>query len=322
MSTARRLLFGALTVAGSVLLFTVVLELGLRAYDLLKAGAARRALPPVAERVLVPSEDPELPYELNPGFRDNGFAVNSLGLAGEETTREKPQGTFRIAFVGDSITCNFGHRPRNEIYLRILERELNRRAGDGTRYECLNFGVNGYGVSEVLRSAETKVPPFDPDVLVVQLGVNDPYPSDSAYGRFAPPPLLRSRSFLWRRIDPERFWGHEYVERKYDRSGLASLRDGMERVGALQARVPVVAVFFPYLQREAYAAWGFDRYHDAWSGAAGQAGVELVDLKERFDAAGLIDDRWPKDPIHPPVTGHELAAAALLEALEARGLLP
>jgi lysophospholipase L1-like esterase len=318
-SRARLLVFGLVGVGLSLLALLVAFESALRIYHWLK----KPDLPPVAERCLVPSDDRELVYELNAGWSREDFTVNSWGMADDELPVEKPDGVFRIAFVGDSITCNFEQRPRREIYLEILERELNARAAPGTRFECLNFGVNGYGILQELQVARTRASRFAPDLLVVQLGVNDPYPSTTDYGVYGPTSVLRTWDFLYRRLRPARFWAHVYVGRMYDAEGESRLRRGFGGFAEMaESGLPTVVVLFPYLYATAYESWGFTRYHELFAENAESFGLPLLDLYDAFSAGGLIDDTWPKDPIHPGAAGHRLAAASLLRLLESRDLLP
>jgi hypothetical protein len=247
----KGLAFATLAVALAALAVLALTEIGLRVYHWRKAARQQSALPPVAERCLVPSEDKELVFELNPGWSEAGFSVNSLGMADEELAASKPEGSYRIAFFGDSISCNFRHRPRDEIYLEVLEDDLD---APERRIECLNFGVNGYGMRQSVRLAETRLPGIDVDAVVLQLCLNDPHASESDYGTSLPEPWLRSRDFLWRRVRPARFWAYRLVERAYDRRGEENLRESFRRLASLarEHEVPAVAVLFPYLYRPAY----------------------------------------------------------------------
>ncbi len=316
MKRTRRQIFAFITVVGSLLLGLAGLEGGLRVYYRVKRTMAERALPPLPQRCVIPSRDPELIFELNPGWADESFRVNSLGMADEEVAQRKPPGVFRIAFVGDSITCNFGHRPREEIYLTLLQGMLNARARPGVRVQCLNFGVNGYGITQSLHVARTRASEFEADLLVAQLGLNDPYPCDELYGPHAPTFPLQTRDLLFRLLRPQRFWGYSFVDRRYDREGLRRIDAGIADFGELNRNgTPVLMVLFPYLYRPAYEGWGFGKYHQRFAAEAETAGVALLDLRAAFDEAGLIDDRWPKDPIHPDAKGHRVAATAIFENL-------
>ncbi len=271
---------------------------------------------------MVPSEDPDLLFEFNPGFRKQGFSVNSLGMADEEVSRDKPPGTFRMAFVGDSVSANFGLRPRPEIYLELLADRLNRRADGALRFESLNFGVNAYSILQGLRMAQTRALGLDPDLIVAQLSLNDPHPSDTDYARVAPMHPLRLRNLLFRVARPDRFWGYYFVDRNYDDQGWSHVRRGMQGFAALARVRPVLVVLFPYLYEPGYRDWGYAALHAGYRQEAEAAGVEFVDLLGSFRSAGLLAETWPTDPLHPDAEGHAVAAGVLESELEVRGWLP
>lgn len=293
------------------------LELGLRAQRRFREWRALRTLPPVEERVLVPSDDPELIYQFRAGVERDGFTTNSFGMANAETPERKPAGTFRIAFVGDSVSASWGYVARDEIYLNRIAGALNRRGG-GLRIESLNFGVDGYSMLQSLHVARTRVPRFEPDFLVVQLSLNDPYTSETLYGRFAPDDPWRLRTLAFRTLLPDRHGGWFGVERNYDETGWASIRRGMEGYAQLAAQgVPLLLVLFPYLYDRAYQEWGYGALHARYAEEARRAGVDLFDLYPAFAAAGLVARQ---QDLHPDARGHDLAARALLAELERRGL--
>jgi lysophospholipase L1-like esterase len=74
------------------------------------------------------------------------WSTNALGMRDREYPIAKPQGTLRIAFVGDSIGAGWGVND-GEGFEPLLERSLDersRRAG-GPAVEILNFAVPGHG---------------------------------------------------------------------------------------------------------------------------------------------------------------------------------
>jgi len=120
------------------------------------------------------SEDPALVYELRPGARDGKHRISSAGLRDDETPREKPAGTFRIAAIGDSLTHGSGG-PRESAYPEQLEALLNARAGTAEqRFEVLNFGVPGYNIEQVVRRLRVLGLGFAPDLIVYGYALNDP----------------------------------------------------------------------------------------------------------------------------------------------------
>jgi hypothetical protein len=109
------------------------------------------------------------------------IVTNHFGMADRPCTLEKPPRTRRIAFVGDSLVrgtgAPFGRalEPRFEEWLTATQRD------DATNsFEVLNFGVEGYRLTQILDVACRRVPPFRPDALL--LGLSD---------------LAVSRHFAW-----------------------------------------------------------------------------------------------------------------------------
>jgi hypothetical protein len=84
--------------------------------------------------------------------------INSHGLRGPETGREKPPGVRRIAVLGDSFTWGVG-ASEQELFTSLVEAAL-----PGT--QVLNFGVSGYSPVQH-RLLTEKVLSFDPDVVVI-----------------------------------------------------------------------------------------------------------------------------------------------------------
>ena len=120
--------------------------------------------------------DPLMVVSLQPGHRDElGVEVNALGFRGPALEREKPAGRIRIACLGDSSTFGitrtdvwgqeFSAYPQ---FLREIARERGR-----TDLEIINAGVMGYTAAHGLRQLNTRLPPLDPDILLVRFGMND-----------------------------------------------------------------------------------------------------------------------------------------------------
>lgn len=304
-----------------VCLGLLVLEGGLRVYHGVKRARDRDSLPPIAARALIPSADPELIYEWNPGWSEGEFTVNEHGMADVSIAVAKPSGTFRIAFIGDSVTAGFRLTPREETYVSVIGSRLEA-SGRSVRVQTLDFAVNGYALSQSARMLETRVGAFAPDLVVAQLCLNDPSPSPSVYTDDGPV----STSLLWnlieRRMAPRRFWATRSVSRHYDARGIASVRRALARIAAVRREgAPVLLVLFPYLDARAYSDWGFASHHAVYRAGASEVGLPLLDLYEPFRDAGLIDGISP-DPLHPGPKGHALAAERIISELDRLGYLP
>jgi len=175
----------------------VAIELTYRVYTMGPAAlnpAVMNSMTNILQSGLVqPADNREVYFELKPNLDTlhNGavFRTNSAGMADREYTREKPPGVFRIAVIGSSWTMPAGVKNQSAWHA-LIENELN----DGTlpTVEVLNFGVELYGLGELVGTLRHKVMDWQPDLVLV--GITsltaylrwEPYTSD-----FVPPPIRR-----------------------------------------------------------------------------------------------------------------------------------
>ena len=94
--------------------------------------------------------------------------TNSLGFRDLERTPAKPEGTVRVALLGDSFV-EAVQVPLEKTAGQLLEGRLNA-AGGSPRFEVLNFGISNYGVGQYLLAWERFVSDFEPEVVVVLIG--------------------------------------------------------------------------------------------------------------------------------------------------------
>jgi len=95
--------------------------------------------------------------------------INSHGFHDRERSYEKPDGTFRIAVLGNSWTEAL-QVPLEKTYPAVLEGELQGRScWNGKRIEVLNFGVAGYSTGQELLALRQEVWKYQPDLVVLAL---------------------------------------------------------------------------------------------------------------------------------------------------------
>lgn len=86
------------------------------------------------------------------------YTINSAGQRDDEVTLEKPAGTFRIVFLGDSRTFGYGV-PIDRHFTRLIEGYFNK-------VEAINLGVSGYGVDQELLALRTRGLQYQPDLVL------------------------------------------------------------------------------------------------------------------------------------------------------------
>lgn len=90
--------------------------------------------------------------------------INSDGWRGPEVSLAKPEGTLRIALLGDSYIEAF-EVPFQETAGEVVERRL--AALRGTPVEVLNFGHGGYGTTQELLTLQHEVWKYSPDLVLL-----------------------------------------------------------------------------------------------------------------------------------------------------------
>jgi len=104
---------------------------------------------------------------------------NSFGLRGPETTLEKPEGVYRVLFLGDSFAYGFGVEEANS-FPRLVEKGLNEVFNGQPRIEVINAGIPGF--SSILEYLYLKNEgfKFNPDLVILEFDLTD-FSNDFTY---------------------------------------------------------------------------------------------------------------------------------------------
>jgi len=107
--------------------------------------------------------------------------MNSAGFRDRERSLEKPEGSYRIALLGDSfVESIYLHLDRT--YASQLERILQNCPGLGSQQiEVLNFGVQGYGTAQQLMTLRHEVWAYEPDLVLLHF-----YPGNDVRNNYRP----------------------------------------------------------------------------------------------------------------------------------------
>lgn len=218
-----------------------------------------------------PSDDPELLFELVPGFDDLHLGVRvviddvGLRVAPPEARRAPPADALRVAVVGASTTFGLGIAYEDGYVARLeplLEKVLGRPV------ETRAFAVPAYNAVQQARLFERAVLPWRPDLVVWHYDHRDAYP---ALLPDAPTPMApeygdnllhsallklvlrtayehRSARFRYDGSHHETFEGYFRSGAHYDRH-LEALTEVARQAAA--ARIPVVFMIFDAFLRAA-----------------------------------------------------------------------
>ncbi len=117
-----------------------------------------------------------LSRRLRPGAilegHERQLSINRLGFRGPEIPVPKPDGTIRIAALGDSTT--FGMEAGNDasVWVERMVAELNA-SSTGLHFDAINGGVPGFTIADSIRLFDQRIAKLGPDVVVVDQAATD-----------------------------------------------------------------------------------------------------------------------------------------------------
>ncbi len=164
---SRDLLYKLLLALGSILLLVVFME-----------GFARLVLKvqPARERFQL---DPQLGWVWTPGYDAfetyHGVTyrmhISRQGLRNEPVAVPKPQDTYRIIALGDSITEGPGVELEG-TFAKLLQNDLQSATSD-ENFEVIDAGTGDYGTEQELIWLRRRGLAYQPDLVIVEVYLND-----------------------------------------------------------------------------------------------------------------------------------------------------
>jgi lysophospholipase L1-like esterase len=316
-------------------LFIMVPELSLRVAGFsYVSGIANMAeeqfavLRPEARSIFVPDEN--LFWKLPPSNEN----VNSYGFPGDEIEIPKPPNTYRILFLGDSVT-QLG-------YPRYVEGFLNMLLGNGNIYiECITMAVAGYSSYQGKVMAGLYAEKFQPDLAVVFFGWNDHWQAYGSIDSETQPP--GDPGVLWHIYQNSRLLQFFFKLTRPIAGGEKSeiidqvrvpLGEYEENLKEIESRfegqdAPVLFITAPtshyrlgvpdYLVENQYAKSKEEvivlhkAYNEIVRGIAADHNTYLLDLEQKVDSLNIIDKIFLNDGIHFNRQGTEVIAEIIGE---------
>ena len=275
-----------------------------------------------------------LGYRNRPGLSGTFYGapvrINALGMRDRELPLDPAPGEFRVAIVGDSFPFGIGV-PYEKSIPAVVERVLNAKAPEGTRFTTLNFGVPSYNTEQELLQFQELGERLHPRAVVLLFALNDIYPKNWVF-------------------DKRRGIVTNVAQRSYAVSLVFALKRLVKASHSDPALVPGLELYEPDSPR-----WlAIDRSMTAFHARCRALGIPFVvmpsenfethksvtmvqDLGARdgFPVVNIVpwkDPRWKDlDPqkywnsrmdSHPNVAGCEIYGTAIAEELQRLGAVP
>jgi lysophospholipase L1-like esterase len=347
----RRLLYAAI-IYFIFLLILVAIELVTRAtlphissLDLFVSTPQQRMQVANEKQASIFEGDPLLLWRLKPNLKDTVWdftvlSTNAEGIRTDYPTREKPEGTFRIVCLGDSVT--FGYRvpvvwPDRPTeydhswlpFPALLEKEL-RAANLNRRIEVFPMAVPGYTSHQGLAWLRRDIDYLQPDMIITSFGWNDASLSD-APDREAIRTDWYPVTIRWL-IDHSQALAHATHWLRQRNSSTAKVdRKPLPRVSeqeyidnirsivdvAQRRRASVIVIAAPYrdIITNPGEAERMTRYRTALKTSVEKDHVPYLEVLELTEAAAPANDGFFGELIHPNHIGHRLLASELLKLM-------
>ena len=239
---------------------------------------------------------------------------NADGIRDRTRSHEKPEGSWRIAVLGDSVTLGAGIPPP-EAYPRVMDATLRR---DGRRIEVMSVALWGWSTRQERIAWHRIARAYRPDQAILAVCLND---IPELHNNLARPPRwvawLHERSALVRFVVRAEDREIEDVERLFASPDSPPVREALERffeeVRALRREVEedgarFAVIVFPFrFQLEAGAPPPVVQERTLALGRA--EGMTCLDL---LPALGTMGEAAFLDYDHLSVAGSRLAADTLL----------
>ncbi|MCX6563879.1 MAG: GDSL-type esterase/lipase family protein [Candidatus Aminicenantes bacterium] len=303
------------------------------------------------------SANPVTGYELVPGsvaFEDNAwYRINRDGIRDGDYPRTKPNGTYRIAVLGDSCTFGLGLE-LGDTWPKQLERELQ---STNPHLEVINFGVMGYNTPQEAERIQDKVLGYSPDLIIIGYSLNDigvlsrertvlstykGYSSflttgigfvDKLLPHFKTYLLMKNRLFLKKTNADTRPQyskdGLKFLKKGYDRYFFDAYQEAenwnilnaaFAKIRSLtQPQIPVLFVIHPELQEMDH--YLFTEIHEIVKKLCLDYGFLVLDPLAEMLSYKARDLRISAANVHPNSLGNKIFAQAIARYLQTASLV-
>lgn len=295
--------------------------------------------------------DPMLFWRVRPNLKEaywdfTVISTNAQGLRSDHDIGRKPQDSFRIVCVGDSVT--FGFRvpmafPKNPHdfdrklfpYPELMERKL-REANPGKSIEVIPLAAPAYTTHQGLNWLKKDIDFLKPDIVIACFGWNDvclrpiadrqSMPMDFAHVA-ARALLIHSQAVThfakWRHRKgvKENTGGGPPVARVSREDYVANLLAISKLARDHGAQAIVIGQVYQDAKANPPEAKLVKEYRDALREAAAANGLPYLQIDQLTETNAPTNGRLFGEIIHPNAAGHELMAIELLKFLAEQKML-
>jgi len=278
--------------------------------------------------------DPNRIWKLKPNTKNHrrDIFINSDGFRGEELSAES-SGKKRLFMIGDSCVFGWGVGHGETLAVRLSE-QLSK---SGHNFEVINAGVPGYSSLQARNHLEAIFETHQPDVVTIQIGWNDSWPTPSLTDREIVSKGARviSFNFFVRKLWVVRLSSHLVSKRYYEkfksdqasgaakrRASTAEFRENLDAMVRLCREHDAVPVLITLPQRKPVEKPEISEYLPSIRRAAAENKVPFIDLIPPIQSGLEENEHLFVDKFHFSAEGSQVVAKVIAKALEENSALP
>jgi lysophospholipase L1-like esterase len=267
-------------------------------------------------KLTVPSPNAVLMWEYRPNAQAEKWGTvirtNGHGFRDRDQLLAKEDEKRRVAFVGDSVTLGIAVDVEKTFFRRF--EDLSRDRNPGAQIETLGFAVDGYNAIQVMEMVKKRVLPFQPDIVVYTMCMNDFDLEGASAGKIKY--FRKPNSFFLRRLEKlykQLFEYHDYHFRKNKGPVIERVLQTNERL--TERGVKLVVVLLPVFPDRGVASYPIAHIHTELTRKLSQDAITVIDLLRSPLTQDPSAQPYARDIWHLTEQGHELVASILLEEL-------
>lgn len=112
--------------------------------------------------------DGDMPITFQPNARVGNMRINALGFRGPDIPAEKPRGTVRLAFLGDSKILN-AEFDEAEMFASVTARQLGAML-PACAFDHVTVAGPAYHMGEIAQLVQSDIAALQPDVYILLAG--------------------------------------------------------------------------------------------------------------------------------------------------------
>ena len=267
----------------------------------------------------IASANKELMWEYRGNGEYQNIKTNRYGFRDYDyETTAKPEGIYRVAFMGDSVTLGL-YEDYDNIFVRKFEIEAGKRKLPH-KVQALNFSVDGYNTIQIYEMLRDKVLVFSPDKVVYIMCLNDFDFEDASSRKIRF--FKRPASFLIDEIERAikhaclRKMDYHFCHFKKNKDvvfkKVLQMRDEL-RKRSIDFHVVVLPVFEN--TKADFKDYSFIQIHNELKDFFTDNKIEFTDLLDTFKEQNEAPRHYARDVWHLNAAGHQFVAQQLVQSL-------